>query len=238
MFILNSIAVYSNRMKRQLIYIAAFLMVVFSGCRNISERFAKTGEGMIVYNVTYPDGKKYGMKELFFPKTITLVFKDEQAAFIATGGMGMVQLVNLLDHKTLSYTSLLIDHLRGNFACKLVPAEIIENESKPVYEFEPMNEFKTVAGIECRKAVVKDASGQSSFDVYYDSKIKFYYWNSPFKDFNHLMLEYTHTVNNLKMKLEAVKVDLTTPVDTSLFHVKGDYKRVNQKEFFAHINEL
>lgn len=52
------------------------------------------------------------------------------------------------------------------------------------------------------------------------------------------MLEYTHAVNNLAMKLEATKVDFSSPVDTSLFTVKGEYQWVTQKEFYQYLSSL
>lgn len=230
--------VYSDCMKNIIFQRILLLLILLSGCRSITNPTAKTGEGTITYDVYYPDSMKYGIRTMFFPKTITLVFKDEKAAFIATGGMGMVQLVNLLDHKAKSYTSLLIDNLRDNYGCVLTPEEIEANESTPEYVFEPTAENKNIAGVKCRKAIVRDKSNNSSFDIYYYDQLTFYYWNSPFKNFNHLFLEYTHTINNLTMKLVATKVDLTTPVDTNLFRIRGEYKWVNEKAFYQHLNEL
>src|ERR1051326_580467 len=99
-------------MNKPILYFFFFLMIVLAGCRNISDHFAKTGQGMITYKVSYPDSMNFGVRYIMFPRTIVLVFKDDKAAFIATGAMGMVQLVNLLDYKNKKYTSLLIDNLR------------------------------------------------------------------------------------------------------------------------------
>jgi len=225
-------------MKKEIVYVFCLLIIAGAGCKSPTGPSAKTGEGMITYSVTYPDSSAYGIKAMFFPKTITLVFKDDRAAFIATGGLGMVQLVNLLDYRRKNYTSLLIDNLRGNYACTLSSEEIKQNENNPGYTIEVTNKMKTIAGIECTKAIVTDKASHSSFDIYYYDKIKFYYRNSPFKDFNNLLFEYTHTINHLTMKLVATKVDFTTPVDTTLFNVRGNYKWVNQKAFFDHLNEL
>jgi GLPGLI family protein len=225
-------------MNRKVILSFLFLFFFIFGCSQKPQEIAKPGEGMITYSVSYTDAEKYGVKSTFFPKEIILIFKDDKAAFIATGGMNMVQVVNLLDHKNKKYVSLLLDNIRENYGCILAPQEISENENIPKYHFELGDEKKMIAGIECRKAIVKDEANKPLFEIYYDEKIKFSYLNSPFKDMNNLFLEYTHTINNLTMKLVATKVDLTTPVDTSLFEVHGDYKWVNQKEFFNHLSSL
>ena len=213
-------------------------MLAGIACNNSKTNPAKPGEGTVTYSITYPDSTQFSIKSVFFPRNLTLVFKDEKAAFITSAGMGTVQLVNLLNYKTKSYTSLLIDELRGNYACKLTETEIKNNESNPEYEFELTDVRKEIAGIMCNKAIVKDMTNHTTSELYYYDKIKFHYWNSPFKDLHYLFAEYTHTINNLTLKLSAVKIDLTTPVDTGLFSVKGNYTWVTEKEFFERISKL
>jgi hypothetical protein len=237
-FCRKEFAVSSGIMKKKISIVLFLFLLSFSGCKNVSNHTPQPGQGTITYSVTYPDSIKYGFKSAFFPKEIILVFKDEKATFIASGALGMVQLVNIMDHKTQKFTSLLIDNLRDNYACNPTADEIKENEQQAEYTFELKDETKTVAGLNCNKAVVKDISENKSFNVYYYDKIRFYYWNSPFKDFNYLLMEYEHTINNLTLKLAATKVDFTTPVDTSLFSVKGDYRWVSQKEFYALLGRL
>ncbi len=225
-------------MNCKLVFSLGVLFFLIAGCKIKTEKNAKPGEGMVTYEVSYPDSAKYGLKSALLPETVDLFFKNEKATFIASAGMGTIQLVNLLDHKNKKFTSLLIDILRQNIAYTLTPDEIKENESAPKYKFEFTNETKTIAGLECKKAIVKDITNNTSFEVYYYDKVKFYYWNSPYKDFDFLLLEYTHTINNLTMKLLASKVNLTTPVDTSFFEVKGNFHWVNQKSFNTYLKQL
>lgn len=224
-------------MKQQTLVSFAFLLILIAGCKNNPTPIARTGEGTITYSVSYPDSENLGLKATLLPSSITLIFKDGKAVFIASAGFGMIQLVNLLNYEEKRYTSLLIDQIRQNYGCKLTPEEIQENETNP-YDIEATNETKMIAGIKANKAIVKDIGNNTSFPIYYDNEIKFYYWNSPFKNFNYLFLEYTHTINHLTMKLVATKVDLSTPVDTSLFEIKGNYEWLNQKDFYAHLSEL
>jgi hypothetical protein len=220
------------------IFTVILAILLAPGCKNKPGNSGKPGEGTITYSVTYPEAEKNGIKTTFLPKEIILVFKDEKAVFIATGGMGMAQVVNLLDHRAKKSFSLLLNNFGKNYGCAVSKEEINANENNPHLTFDFTNETKTIAGIECKKTVVTDNSNNSMFDIYYDDGIKFSYWNSPFKDMNNLLLEYTHTINNLTMKLMATKVDLSTPVDTSLFEVKGNFNWVSQKDFFIHLSEL
>lgn len=213
-----------------------FLLV---SCKNPSSNTtAKEGEGHITYKVSYPDSTKYGMKSQLFPESMDLLFKNEKATFVASGGMGTIQLVNILDSKKKEYNSLLIDAIRQNVACKLTPDEVKENENSSSYTYEYTNDTKIIAGLECKKAIAKNSTDNSTVIIYYYDKIKFYYFNSPFRDFNYLMMEYTHTINDLTMKLEATSIDLKTPIDTTMFEVRGDFIWLHQKQFYNYLNTL
>jgi hypothetical protein len=221
-------------MRKSIFYL--LLLTAAISCRQANN--ARPGQGFITYHVTYPDNQKFSARSMLFPREIVLVFKDDKAAFVTTGGSGMVELVNLMDHKDKKFVSLLIDQSRKNIGCVLTPDEIKQNENNPLYKVEETNETKTIAGIQSRKAIVHDITNNKSFGIYYDDKIKFWYWNSPFKEFNYLLTEYTHTINGLTMQLEATKIDLTTPVNTNIFSVKGNYEWVNQKAFFDYLSNL
>jgi hypothetical protein len=210
------------------------------GCKNKfgQPELTEVSQGKVTYGVSYPDSAKYGAKIAAFPRTIILVFKGEKAVFVALGGMGMVQIVNLLDHKKKKYSSLLIDVLRGNYACTLTKDEYEVNEGRPEYSFELADGGKTIAGLDCKKAIFKDKHDNSTFECFYCEEIPFCYGNSAFKKFPFLFMEYTHTINQLTMKLTAQKVDFASPVDTSLFELKGNYTWVNQQGFYEHLNKL
>jgi len=212
------------------------LLLVSAGCKDKPAHSGESNQGMVTYRITYPDSLSYGLKSALLPKEIVLVFKDGKGAFIASAGMGMMQMVNLLDFNKRTAVSLLIDNLRENVGCRLSPEEITENENSFLYRFEQQAETKRIAGYECRRVSVSDVSGGNHFDVYASEAIRFPYWNSPFTGQDRLMLEYTHTMQNLTMKLEATRVDLNTPVDTTLFEVKGKYRWMNQKEFLKYLS--
>ena len=212
--------------------------VVLPGCRHSTVSGDWKNQGMVVYRVSYPEENKYGIKSSLFPKEVILIFKEKQAVFIASGAMGMVQLVNLLDGKNHRYVSLLIDNLRANYGTRLTAEEILENENARQLDFTDIEETKVIAGTDCKATIVRDKQTGTSDKFFYNEKIPFCYDNSPFKDFPYLFTEYTHTINGLTMKLVAEKIDLVTPVDTTLFTVKGEYKWLSQKEFFNFLSSI
>lgn len=218
----------------------AFLFVSFYliSCNRGLNNNAKPGEGTITYSITYPDSMKYGLKAAMLPKTITLFFKDEKATFVTSAGLGTIQIVDLMDAGNRTFTSLFIDELRGNVGCKRTSDEISKNESAAFFDYKSTDETKTIQGIECKKAIVNNTATKSTFEIYYFDKIKISYINSPFINQPNLMLEYSHTINNLTMKLKAIKVDLKTPVDNKMFQLKGNYKWLSEKDYYQYLNSL
>jgi hypothetical protein len=220
-------------------YISLVLITLFfSACNREFNGKAKPGEGSITYSITYPDSMKYGVKAGLMPKTLTLFFKDDKATFVTSAGLGTIQIVDLIDAGNRTFTSLFIDELHGNVGCKRSADEISENETKTVFEFQTINESKVIEGLKCNKAIAKNLKDNTSFEFYYYDKIKFNYISSPFVNQPNLLLEYSHTVNNLTMKLKAIKVDLKTPVDTAMFAIKGNYRWLNEKDYYAYLNTL
>ncbi|OFY62511.1 MAG: hypothetical protein A3H98_13170 [Bacteroidetes bacterium RIFCSPLOWO2_02_FULL_36_8] len=212
-------------------------LILLAGCKNFKEQKAETGEGIITYKISYSEDNPYKDKR-FLPGETNLVFKETMASFI-TSGMGIIQLVNLLDNEHKKYTSLLINSFGDNFAFTETSEDINEQENNPKYSFELTDDKKTIAGLECNKAIVSDLTNIKSFDIYYYSKIKVVLGNCPYKDFNYLLMEYNDTRYGLPMHLIAVKADLS-PIDTTLFQVEdpGVYNWVDKKTFINIIKNL
>ena len=175
-----------------------------TGCKNILKQPAVNGEGMIVYKITYPEDNPFKNK-MGMPHQTKLMFKGTKASFI-TSGMGIINVINVLDNDNKKFTSMLVNALGKNYAFIETPEDVKLQETIPQYQIETTSEKKTIAGLECNKAVVNDLTNKKKFDIYYYDKIKVYLGDSPYKDFNYLLMEYQDTRYGLPMKLEAKKV--------------------------------
>ena len=153
--------------------------------------------------------------------------------------MGIIQVVDVLDNDHKKFTSLLLNSFWENYAFTETPEDITEQENNPKYTYELTDEKKTIAGIECNKAIVSDLTNKKKFDIYYYEKIKVVLGNSPYKDFNYLLMEYQDTRYGLPMQLLATQADFS-PVDTTLLQVEGhgEYNRVDRKTFITIVKNL
>ncbi|MDP1726404.1 MAG: hypothetical protein Q8M15_06440 [Bacteroidota bacterium] len=219
------------------IQISIILLLFSSGCKNTCQQKAENGEGYITYKISYAEDNPY-KNNRFLPGETTLVFKGIKASFF-TSGMGIIHMVNLLDNEHKKYTSLLINSFGDNYAFTEVPEDIIKQENDPKYTFELTEEKKIIAGLVCNKAIVKDITNKSKFDIYCYKKMKVILGSSPYKDFNYLLMEYKDTRFGLPMQLLATKANLS-PVDTILLNLeeRGEYNWVDRKTFLSVINHL
>ena len=211
---------------------AALFLFFFAACR----QEGKVGEGRVTYRIKYAAENPYRFKAAL-PSTTDLFFKNNKACFITSAGLGMIKLVNILDHPHAKYTSLLINNLGENLAFTYQDEEIKVLEETPELTFEETAQTKVIAGLVCNKAIVHDRTHNIVFDIYYYRKLKMNYASSPYKSFNYLLMEYPHTINGLPMQLSATAIDFSE-VDTNLFTVQGEFKWVDNMRFFTYIDGL
>ena len=220
-------------MKQKKLSFSVFLFALFYACTNSTPvETGKNGEGSITYKVTYPDSAvitQQGVSSAMLPSETNLFFKGPKASFV-TSAMGVIEIVNLLDNDKKKFTSLLISSFGESYAFTESPEAVKEQENNPEYEIETTHEKKTIAGLECNKAIVNDLTNKKKFDIYYYNKIKVYLGNSPYKDFNYLLMDYQDTRFGLPMHVLAQKVDFS-PIDSTMLSVHGDFKWVDKKTF-------
>ena len=169
-------------------------------------------------------------------KETTLFFKDYKASFVTTS-MRMVQVVNLLDFEKKNYTSLLLNSFGENYAFTETSEDIIKQENNPVFSVKTLPQKKTIAGLECQKAIVSDLTNKKKFIIFFYPKVKVYLGNSPYKNFNYLLVDYQDTRYGLPMRLQATKIDFNS-IDTTMLNLHGEYNWVDRKDFLSIIQRL
>jgi len=215
-----------------------FAILILDSCKDSELKYPRLSQGVITYSIMYDDSSSNSTSSGILPDEVNCVFKDSASCYIVSAGYGVIQIVRFLNKSSLSYPSLLIDNLGVNIAYKEDDFETIrQNENNPLYSFEISNETKTIASIECKKAIVNDKTNHLTFDIYFDEKTMVFNQNSPYKDFNYLLMEYPYTSNGFTMKLKAKKTDFN-PIDTSLLSLKGDFIWVSKAEFFNKLESL
>ena len=125
-------------MNRNIFFPFLVLVLIVVGCNYPAWQSAINGEGMITYKISSPENNPYKNIRML-PGETHLVFKGTKASFI-TSAMGLIQIVNLLDHENKKYTSLLVNSIGENYAFTDTPEDVKEQESNPEYKIETTEE--------------------------------------------------------------------------------------------------
>lgn len=207
-----------------------FFTLLFSSCGNLS--FNKLTEGVINYEVTYPNSGKNESIIAMMPSTMIYKFKDNKTCAELTGNMGVfgTSLISDFESKTLYQT---FKVLGKKFGSTLHQKEVNEAIAKePKMEIVYSKETKQIAGYNCKKAIIVfEDKSIPSFDIFYTNEIKIKHanWYTPYKEIDGVLLEYKVTRYNIEMQFTATNIEHKEITD-DLFKLTPDYKMISVAE--------
>jgi GLPGLI family protein len=207
-----------------------FILFTAVSCRELTDE-KYISEGIIEYEISYPESEQDNLMITMLPKTMTFKFKDDKVAFDFSGGMGMFKatFVSDLEQKTLLH---MVKILNKKYAIMFNQDEIHGLDEFPEMNIELTSEEKEIAGYNCRKAVINFPHDEhTSFSVYFteDINISSPNWSSPYRDIKGVLMEYQMKRYNVEMKFTATSVQKAN-IDESEFERPEDYKIITKKE--------
>jgi len=192
----------------------------------------KPFDGVITYKISYPESKFSEAQLNMFPKVMTVSVKGSKARTEMNVGGGTT--VEILDYVAKTKVAL-INMMGQKFAIKQTAQEIEkENALQPKGTVSVTNETKSIAGYNCKKAIVtSDEDGvKSTFEVWFTEELggKDANFDNPlYKDINGVMLEFLIKTPQITMKLSATSVEKKA-VSAKDFEIPTDYTLTTQEE--------
>ena len=189
--------------------------------------------GVIVYNITYPEGDMDPQMAAMMPKTMKMKVKGAKSRTEISMGMGNT--IAIFDGETKTGVTLM-DIMGQKFAMKISSDEIEkELEDQPDIDINVTSETKEIAGYSCKKAIVKvkDGKDETEMVVYFTEELGtggINYNNNPvFKDIDGVMLEYSIDEKDINMTFTAISVD-KKKISDSEFEIPEGYKEISASE--------
>lgn len=182
-------------------------------------------EGKIIYTITYTD-MPAEMKgyEAMLPKDITIQIKGNKSRVEQNQMMGKNVVVSDMDQKN---GFMEMDMGGQKLRMNISTAEFTD-ESNKMSNIEYLDETKTILGYPCKKAIMKDESGQMAMTVYYTDKIN----NKAQMEFIGLKgfpLEYSMTQQNMSMQMVVTDISEESISDAN-FEKSDGYKDISQAD--------
>ena len=183
-------------------------------------------EGKIVYAITYEDmpTEMKGMESML-PKEMKMHIKDNKSRIEQNQMMGKMIVVSDMDQKNG-----FMEMAMGGQQIRInISTEEFEQETNKLPKVEYLDDIKNIAGYACKKAIMKDESGQLTMTVYYTDKIN----NKAQKEFVGLKgfpLQYSMIQQGMKVIMTASEVSEES-VPESTFDKSEGYQDMSQSDF-------
>ena len=208
-------AIKLKRLRMKDFWYAFLLMLILFGCKK-HEPSGIYDNGRIEYRITYLENNSNQISPNLLPKKMKLEFNQDYSINIIEGFMGVFKLNNItyFRHKRCST---LLEVLNKNYV-------YLGKRGEEMCCFENMNdmtiestaETRTIAGLDCNKAIVSLGESGESFEVFYTNEIKLEDPNmtNPYKQIDGVLLEFQLSLSGLKMKFTAEKFE--SQIDNSI----------------------
>ncbi|MBN2348836.1 MAG: hypothetical protein JXJ22_08370 [Bacteroidales bacterium] len=218
-------------------YIVTILAVLLSGCSSFDSD-DKYENGIIEYEITYLENQIQNYPSALLPKKMKLAFTRHQSINTIEGFMGFFKLDNLtsfngkkcITHLKVLDKNYVYEGKRNELMCCF---DAMEN-----MKIEFTDETKLIAGLQCKKAIIKQGD-ETSFEVYYTNEIKIENPNitNPYKKIDGVLMEFELKMNNLRMHFIANKFENSKP-EKSKLEIPDEAEIITRDQMSYVMNEL
>ena len=208
-----------------------FISILFlQNCDTIFHKNVK--EGSILFEIKYPENEAGDLMAGLLPNEMVLKFKNDKTAGTFSAGMGVFEASLITDPHSKSVLQLL-KIMNERYVQAYDSTEIGELFSElPEIKIVKTDEEKTIAGYNCKKAIVTFKDNiKEEFNVYYtnDIGIKNSNWCTPFREIDGVLLEYQVRKYNYEMRLTALEV-VKEEIDDNAFSVPKEYENISKQK--------
>mgnify|MGYP003393109226 CR=1 FL=1 len=221
------------------ILVAAVLAIVQWSCGN-SMLDRRLDEGVIEYDLSFPDYDPNGLMAGMLPEKTTLTFTENKQVAELSAGMGLFRTSMIADNdeRKLDYqlsvlSKKLVAHLQQRDM-------LIFNKGSIAMTILRTEETDTIAGYPCHKAVaIFNSIDQPEIELWYTDRINMEdpNWFGPFADVPGVLMRYEVVQYGMRMRLDAVAVE-PGPIDPTKFKVRPDHRQVTPDVLNNELQEL
>ncbi|MFH1161216.1 MAG: DUF4412 domain-containing protein [bacterium] len=192
----------------------------------------KSFEGVITYKISYPDSKFTESQLAMFPKIMTIMIKGDKAKSEIQTPMGaQIEITNYADKTKVG----LINMMGQKYAIQETADEIQQDmKDDPLGQVQLTDETKTIAGYNCKKAIVTmdDDGSKTTYEVWYNNEfgaINSNFDNALYKDINGVLMEFTMITPQFTMQFSAIAVEKKS-VSSKEFEIPAEYTLTTKEE--------
>jgi len=222
---------------RRLTAISALIVlsVIFTRCGEDAAFEKHITEGVIEFDVTYPEMDSNNLMLEMLPDKMVLMFKDDRyKSELKTAG-GIVEMAVISDASKQRLFNM-IKLFSDRYVLELDQAGAKEMTNVlPPFTLKTTSESSKLADARCTKIILDfNDPNKENYEFFYtdDIELKNPNWFTPYSDITGVLLDYQVDNYGMHMRLKATKI-IPQEIDTNVFHVNDNYRNLNKEEFDA-----
>ena len=190
--------------KKTLLAFLILDVLLINACKQMSQESSHSS-GSIVYSIRYLNDDLSSKLEELLPKSMQLVFDQEQAVNNIEGFLGMYSLNTVTDFTNRRCSTFLkvfdrnylYQGKRGELMCCFDTMEDME--------IEETGESRMIAGLKCKRAIVSFPSSNERYDIYYTQEfdLRNPNLNNPYKKIDGVLMQFELQLFHLRMEFIA-----------------------------------
>lgn len=208
---------------------------VFTRCGTDAAFEKDISEGVIEYDVTYPDLDSNNIMLEMLPDKMVMTFKKDKYKSELKTAAGIIEMAVLADASTHTMYNM-VKIFSDRYVLRLNHSQAKEmTDVLPPFNTEFLQEWETIANARCQKVLLDFGTSKSeSYLFYFTDEINLVdpNWCTPYDQIKGVLLDYRIENYNMDMRLKATKI-IPGKVDDAEFVIDDSYQDLTPEEFDA-----
>lgn len=224
-------------MNRNTLFLVALLWTItlLNGCGNHAPFEAHLSEGVIEYEVTYPELDSNNIMLEMLPNKMVMTFKEDKYKSELKAAAGVIEMAVLADAKKEKMYNL-VKIFSDRYSLELdKTAALAMTNTLPPFQTQFLGEVDKIADANCEKVLIDFGTANSESYIFcYTEEInlKTPNWCTPYHQINGVLLDYVIENYGMTMHLKAIRI-IPQEIEDSFFEISDDYEPLSPAEFDA-----
>lgn len=207
--------------------------LLMNSCTEEKEFQKDVDQGIIEYEVTYPDLDSSDIMLEMLPDKMIMKFKKDKFISNMSAGAGLIEMGIMVDGSTRKMYNL-VKIFSDRYVLELSGEDVKQmTDVLPPFQLRSLDEPIKIADAECEKVLLDFGISKSeSYIFYYTHEIamKDPNWYTPYNEIDGVLLDYRIENYNMHMRLRATKI-IPQEIDESEFVIDERYQSLSKDEF-------
>lgn len=190
-------------------------------------------QGIIEYEITYPDLDSNDIMLEMLPDKMIMKFKNDKFKSNMSAGAGLIEMGIMIDGSQRKMYNL-VKIFGDRYVLELTGDEVKSmTDVLPPFQLKELDEDMKIADADCHKVLLDFGIAKSESYIFFythDIKVENPNWYTPFSEIDGVLLDYRIENYNMHMRLRATKI-IPQEINDSEFTIDDRYQHLDKDEF-------